>query len=75
MTNSQEDRALVAFGKKVAKLRHQRDLTQEELAEKSGLSVRTIASIEQGRRFGKLTTLNKLAKGLKVPTDELFKDS
>lgn len=74
MAKSQEDKALEAFGKKVAKLRHNKGYTQEQLAEKSGLSVRTIASIEQGRRFGKLTTLNKLAKGLHVATDELFKN-
>lgn len=74
MTKSREDKALQAFGKKVAKLRQEKGYTQEKLAEKSGLSTRTIASIEQGRRFGKLTTLNKLAKGLHVSTDELFKN-
>jgi HTH-type transcriptional regulator, competence development regulator len=74
MTKSQEARALAAFGKRVAALRHERGLTQEELAEKSKLAARTIASIEQGRRWARLTTLHKLAKGLNMPTDNLLKD-
>lgn len=73
MTKSQEVQALVAFGKKVAELRRKSDLTQEQLAEKSKLAARTIASIEQGRRWARLTTLHKLAKGLGVNTDELLK--
>lgn len=74
MTKSQEARALAAFGKRVAALRRDRGLTQEGLAEKSKLAVRTIASIEQGRRWARLTTLHKLAKGLDVTTDNLLKD-
>jgi transcriptional regulator with XRE-family HTH domain len=36
---------------------------------------RTIGAIEQGRRWARLTTLHKLAKGLGVSTDELFQGS
>ena len=70
---SQEDKNIAAFGKKVATMRQKRDLTQDQLAAKTGLSLDTIGAIEQGRRWARLTTLHKLAKGLGVTTDELFK--
>ncbi|HEX8762867.1 MAG TPA: helix-turn-helix transcriptional regulator [Candidatus Saccharimonadales bacterium] len=70
---NQNDKSLAAFGEKVANLRLKRGLTQDQLAEKTGLSVDTIGAIEQGRRWARLTTLHKLAKGLGVTTDELFK--
>lgn len=63
-----------AFGEKVAALRQKRGLTQDELAQKTGLSVDTIGAIEQGRRWAKLTTLHQLAESLGVSTDELLKD-
>ena len=70
---SEEDKNLVAFGQKVATLRQKRGLTQDQLAGKTGLAVDTIGAIEQGRRWARLTTLHKLAKGLGISTDELFK--
>lgn len=70
---TQEDKHLEAFGNKVAALRQQRNLTQEQLADKTGLSIDTIGAIEQGRRWARLTTLHKLAKGLKISTAELFR--
>lgn len=70
---SQEDKHLEAFGENLAMLRLKRGLTQDQLANKTGLSVDTIGAVEQGRRWARLTTLHKLAKGLGVSTDELFK--
>ncbi len=70
---TQEDKNLEAFGERVAALRQKRGLTQDDLANKTGLSVDTIGAVEQGRRWARLTTLHKLAKGLGVSTDELFK--
>jgi transcriptional regulator with XRE-family HTH domain len=71
---SQEAKYLAAFGQRIAELRRKRKLTQEQLAEKSGLTQRTIASIEQGQRWARLSTLHKLAKALGVPRYELLKD-
>jgi len=70
---SQEDKNLEAFGEKVASLRLKRDMTQDQLAGKSGLSIDTIGAIEQGRRWARLTTLHKLSKGLGVSVDQLFR--
>jgi transcriptional regulator with XRE-family HTH domain len=68
-----ENKNLEAFGEKVAMLRQKRGLTQDQLADKTGLSVDTIGAIEQGRRWARLTTLHKLAKGLDTTTEALFK--
>lgn len=52
------------------KYREQQNLTQEELAEKSGLSVRTIQRIEAGTA-PKGYTLKVLARALGISTEEL----
>lgn len=47
-------------------------MTQEELAERSGLSRELVAKIEQGRRQSvRLTTLTRLAQALDLPLSEL----
>lgn len=72
MTKEQENKHLIAFGKRVAALRRQSKLTQEQLAENTHLTVRTIASIEQGIRWARISTLHKLSRGLGVTTSDLF---
>lgn len=62
-----------AFGKRVAHVRKSRDVTQQQLAEQIGMSVVAIAYIETGKRWARLSTLNKIAKCLKVDIQELFK--
>ncbi len=52
--------------------REQKNLTQEELAEKSGLSVRTIQRVEAGT-IPKGHTLRALSKALEVEESELLK--
>ncbi len=50
-------------------LRKERNMTQEELAEKSGVSRVTIADIERGiMRSTTIGTLKKLADALEVST-------
>ncbi|MGQ4615188.1 helix-turn-helix domain-containing protein [Nocardia sp. R7R-8] len=70
--NAKEARALRSFGKNIAALRRASGLTQEQLAERSDLAVATIASIEQGKRWARLTTLQRLANALRVTTAELL---
>ena len=52
--------------------RKKRDLTQKELAEKSGLHRVTIAKIESGEESLTLNKLVKIAKGLEVEIEMLF---
>lgn len=48
------------------RLRHERDLTQEEMADLTGLSSRYIGSIERARVSASVTVLGKLAEALGV---------
>jgi transcriptional regulator with XRE-family HTH domain len=59
-------------GERVARYRYRRQMTQDELAEASGLSVSAVKSIERGVRTGRLSTLNRLARALGVTTSDLL---
>jgi DNA-binding XRE family transcriptional regulator len=61
------------FGKLVRHLRHDRDMTQEQLAELADLSINSISQIETGQASPSLETIVKLAKALDVEEGELFK--
>ena len=57
---------------KIAELRKHRGLTQEELADKTGLTVRTIQRIENGESVPRSFTLKAIAAELNVPFEELM---
>ena len=61
-----------ALSVRVAELRNQRDMTQLQLAEASGLALQYLTKIEQGDRSPSLKTLVALASALDVPVYELF---
>jgi len=59
-------------GESVVKLwREERKLTQQELAEKAGISKPYLSQIETGKRQGTLETMAAIAKVLEVPLDVL----
>jgi transcriptional regulator with XRE-family HTH domain len=61
------------LGERVARLRRRRGLTQEELAERAGVSVELVRKLEQGRRRSVLLgTVQCLASALDVQTAVLF---
>ncbi|MFC8803913.1 helix-turn-helix domain-containing protein [Streptomyces anthocyanicus] len=66
------DPALHAFGMHMRRLREERGLTLEELADRSRLSFRGIIYIEHGRRNPSLTTMLNLARGLQVHPSSLL---
>jgi DNA-binding XRE family transcriptional regulator len=51
--------------------REQRGLTQEELANKAGISKPYLSQLETGKRQGRVDTLAALARALAVPLDVL----
>lgn len=63
---------LQTFAANVKRLRHERKLTQERLAEKAGLNLSDIARIETQRRDPGVKVAAKIAYGLGVPTSKLF---
>jgi len=60
------------FGKKLRKLREERELTQEDLAEEAGMHFTYIGQIERGLRNPSLVNLHKIAKALKVKSSEIL---
>ena len=61
------------MGYKVKEVREERRMTQEELAEKSGVSRPTIVAIENGNaKDVKISTLLKLASALNTTVSEIF---
>lgn len=52
-------------------LRENKNLTQTELAEKAGISLRTVQRVEAGN-IPKGFTLKSLAQALEIPTENLF---
>ncbi|MEU1226085.1 helix-turn-helix transcriptional regulator [Streptomyces sp. NPDC005828] len=56
---------MTELGSLLRELRSRAGLTQEQLAEKSGISVRTIRRLERGQRFDhRMTTVHRLADAL-----------
>lgn len=65
-------RSTKAFGKNLAELRHSRGLTQEQLAEISGLHRTYISGVERGARNPTALTIIALAKALEVEPGVFF---
>lgn len=55
--------------------RHDQKLTQEELAERAGLSARYLGAVERGDVSASVTVLGKIADALGVEPAELVKRS
>ena len=60
------------IGRKIAKLRKERHLSQEELAEKSNKIVNTISKLERGIGDPKILTLKDVADALDIDLQELI---
>lgn len=63
---------LAQFAQNVQRLRAERELTREQLAERSGLLLSYIAKLERGERQPGVLVIAKLAHGLGVDPGELF---
>lgn len=59
---------------KVRKLRNERQWSQEELADRSGLHRTYISHIENGKREISVETLCKIAKGFDISPSELMEN-
>lgn len=66
---------LSAFGRQLQAVRIARSMTQEQLAECSGLSAHYIGNLEQGVRTPSSIALMRLCHALGTTPDHLLKDS
>jgi len=64
-------KAVVAVN--LRRLRHAKGMTQEELAEKAGLSARHIGSIERADDSARVTVIGQIANALEVDASELVR--
>jgi len=62
----------IKFGKRLRKIRRNKDLTQEQLAEQIGVSADFIGQIERGLRSPSFENLQRLSEVLEVKVEELF---
>ncbi len=62
------------FGKRLKECREKKGFTQEQLAEKTGMSVGYISSVERGASFPRFENLILLLNTLEVSADSVFCD-
>lgn len=60
------------LGKKISEFRKKRDLSQEELAFKSGLHRTYISDVERGSRNISIKNIEKISKALGISAAELL---
>jgi transcriptional regulator with XRE-family HTH domain len=60
-------------GQNIRAIRKRADLTQEALAERSGMHMVEIGRAERGVRDLRISTIAKIAAGLGVPASELLR--
>ena len=65
-------KATIAFGKRVADLRKQIGITQEEFAFNCGINRTYIGEIERGEKNISLDYISKIANGLNIKLKDLF---
>ena len=65
---------VVYIGDNLKEIRTRRFLTQEELAERAGVSPATIVRIERNQAEPHISTMRKLAKALDIDPTELLGD-
>jgi transcriptional regulator with XRE-family HTH domain len=61
-----------ALGARIKSLRQAASLTQEQVADRSGLHVTYVASVESGKRNPSFLSLKSLSKGIGIPMSELL---
>ncbi|RJP85078.1 MAG: XRE family transcriptional regulator [Desulfobacteraceae bacterium] len=65
------DPLLLKIGEKIRKIRKLQGLTQEELAEKCGLSYKYLGEIERGEKNSGILNLFKIASGLSLSVADI----
>jgi XRE family transcriptional regulator, regulator of sulfur utilization len=59
------------LGRRIQALRHERDLTLQDLAAAAAVSVSMLSSVERGRKAPTILVLGRIAEGLGVPLASL----
>lgn len=62
----------ILLGRRIRQLRNAKNLSQEQLADLSGLSRQYITDVERGTRNIAIVNVEKIAKALEISLSELF---
>ena len=68
------DSITIRFGKRLKELRNKKGLSQEKFALQIEMNRTYYASVEAGRRNVSLNNIKKIAEGLEVSLEDLFKE-
>lgn len=68
-----KDKTLTCFGRNIARIRDQRGISQDELAEKADLDRTYISGIERGIRNPGIKSVLRIARALNATVSELCK--
>lgn len=71
--NSLMTNGVIQFGKKLREARLKKKLSQGDVAKILGVHRTYISGLERGRRNPSLLTVQKIAKALSVPVENLLK--
>lgn len=69
------DKLYILLGQSIRYLRKKGNMTQEQLAERSGTDQKQISKIESGRTHAKLTTYLRIANAFGVSIDRFLADA
>lgn len=69
------DKAVVNFGKRIQEARLLRNITQDQIAEKCGVTPKHISAIERGTSSGSISLLLNICDYLQINPNVLFVDS
>lgn len=64
----------VRFGKRIKQLRLSKGISQEKFAIAIGMDRTYYASVENGKRNISIVNIEKIAKGLDISLEELFRE-
>lgn len=68
---SADDSVVAEFGTRLREARERLGLTQEEVAQRSGVHATEVSRMEAGKRDPKISTLRRLAKAVEVKPGQL----
>jgi transcriptional regulator with XRE-family HTH domain len=71
-TRSADDAVMAQFGTRLREARERLGLTQEDVAQRSGVHVTEVSRMEAGKRDPKISTLRRLAKAVEVKPGQLL---
>ena len=70
-----KDKVCQTLGENIKKIRKSKKITQNELAEKIGIEVKSLSLIETGKGFISSKTLEKLSVVLNTPIKNFFEET